>query len=105
MDHRTICDRDIFTSNPFVRIFSPCFDCDTVISHVNMAITNTHILQDSGSIPSVFGESAGFKIVKLSNVALLQRIGLIVQLGDWISLISFTVIRWQLWKLINLGRG
>lgn len=35
-------------------------------------------LHDSGSIPSVFGESAGFKIVKLSNVALLQRIGLIV---------------------------
>ena len=32
-------------------------------------------------MPSVFGESAGFKIVKLSNVALLQRIGLIVQLG------------------------
>ena len=38
--------------------------------------------QDSGSIPSVFGESYGLLIVTLSIVTLSQSIVLIVQLGE-----------------------
>ncbi|MNN41332.1 hypothetical protein D3C81_1554470 [compost metagenome] len=61
--------------------------------------------QDSGLIPSVFGESAGFRIEILSMVTLLHRIGLTVQLGEFSSVTSLIVTRWQLFRPISVGRG
>ncbi|MNC49197.1 hypothetical protein D3C75_983570 [compost metagenome] len=61
--------------------------------------------QDSGLIPSVFGESAGFIIETLSTVILLHSMGLTVQLGEFCSVTSLIVTRAQRSKLISLGRG
>ncbi|MNN78044.1 hypothetical protein D3C81_1945590 [compost metagenome] len=62
-------------------------------------------LHDSGSIPSVFGESAGLIIDTLSTVTLLHSIGLTVQLGELSSITSLIVTRLQRSKLISFGRG
>ncbi|MNE63348.1 hypothetical protein D3C80_1586940 [compost metagenome] len=61
--------------------------------------------QDSGLMPSVFGESAGFRMKTLSIVTLLQTIGLTVQLGELSRVTSFTVTRLHRFRPISVGRG
>src|SRR5512145_2186390 len=63
------------------------------------------LLHESGLIPSVLGESAGLAIVTLWMVRLLQRTGLIVQLGELIAVMPSISTLVQSESAIRRGRG